>query len=248
MANDALRRAMSEAKVTDKDLAQHTQVDLKTVQRWLTDERRFPHPRHRWAVSDLLKVDETLLWPEAVTMYVKTGTDREVEHCWPTRADMPNATWQKLFRSAEQEITLAGWTCYFLWLETHQLGKLLRHKAAEGCRVRFLIGSTADPATAEREAIEKTALTLSVRIQVTLDELRHLRGVDGIEARYADRRLMGLSVFRFDQKAIITPHLAASIGKDAPTMLLRRVEEGGLYDRFLNDHVELLWSDATPIW
>lgn len=239
---------MRAAQVTERDLARHTQVDIKTVQRWLTCEDRFPHARHRWATAELLKVDETLLWPAVISMHLKTGTDREIERCWPTRSEMPNALWLRLFRGAEEEITLAGWTCYFLWLETHQLRDLLRQKASEGCRVRFLLGSVDSPATAEREAVEQTALTLSVRIQVTLDELKHLRDVEGIEARYADRRLMGLSVFRFDSKAIVTPHLAASIGKDAPTLLLRRIEEGGLFDRFTKDHVDLLWQDATPVW
>lgn len=248
MANTALRRAIADAQMTPRELADRMQVNTKTVERWLGDEGRFPHPRHRYMAADLLKVDETLLWPEAVKLYVKTGHDREITHCWPARSEMPNTTWHKLVAEAKTEITLAGWTCYFLWLEGHQLGQTLRKKAQAGCRVRFLLGDPADPATAEREAVEDTPLTLSIRIQVTLTELARLRDVEGIEARYADRRLMGLSVFRFDDKAVITPHLATTIGSDSPTMLLRRVQTGGMFDRFLDDHVGLLWQAGRPVW
>lgn len=248
MPNTALRRALAEAQVEPNEVARRVGVNSKTVARWLADESRYPHPRHRWMVADLVKVDEALLWPEAVKMYVKTGHDREIEHTWPARSEMPNTVWHRLLDAASTEITLAGWTCYFLWLENHQLGQTLRRKAEAGCRVRFLLGDPADPATAEREAVEATPLTLSIRIQVTLAELAHLRGVEGIEARYADRRLMGLSVFRFDDKAVITPHLAITIGSDSPTLLLRRVQPGGLFDRFSEDHVNLLWQSARSVW
>ncbi len=246
--NQSLRRVLSEKGMTPRQLAEAANVDAKTVERWIADPGRFPHPRTRWTVCDVLGVDEMVLWPEAVRSHVKVGPDREIEQTWPVRADMPNALWGKLLGAAHEEITLAGWTCYFLWMEVPRLRDRLVRKVAEGCRVRFLIGDPADPATAEREAVERTPLTLSVRIAVTLAELGALRGVDGIEARYADRRLMGLSVFRFGQKAVVTPHLATTVGKDSPTLLLRKLTDDGLFTQFTSNHVDVLWTDARPVW
>ncbi len=249
MTNHALRRAMMDARKTEQDLARAAKVDVKTVSRWLTNPGRFPHPNHRWAVSECLGVDETVLWPEVTKMLVKTGADRELEQCWPVRALMPSTTWAHLLEGARSEITLAGWTCYFFWLEVPGMAALVRRKAAQGCRVRFLLGAPDDPATAEREAAEATPLSLTVRLQVTLSELAKLRDVEeGLEARFADRRLLHMSVFRFDNKAIVTPHLASTIGTDAPTFLLRRIYTDGLFDRFTKDHVEELWTGAKPVW
>jgi hypothetical protein len=239
---------MSAAGYNETMLAKVAEVNPKTVSRWLASPDRIPHPRHRWVVCDVLGAEEAVLWPGAVRGLIKTGTAREIEDCWPTRATMPNNVWPRLLGEAKQEITLAGWTCYFLWLETNHFGQQLRRKAESGCSVRFLIGSQADPATAKREAVEQTPLTLTVRIQVTLNELDKIRTVPGVEARYADERLMHMSVFRFDDRAIVTPHLAKTIGKDAPTLLLRRLGSDGLFDQFTANHVEQLWTAAKPVW
>lgn len=247
MANEALRRAMADAKVGDRQLAEACKVDIKTVGRWLADPGRFPHPRGRWAAAALLGVDETLLWPDAVKMNVKTGANREIRDVWPYRSMMPHNLWRLLIAGEKDDILLAGWTCYFLWLEVHGLPELLRKRAYGGCRIRFLIGSPDDPATAEREAVENTALTLTVRLKVTLDALQGLRDVPEIEARYADRRLMGQSVFRFGSDAIVTPHLAETIGADAPTLWLQRKQDDGMFDRFVRDHAEILWQSGRPI-
>ena len=51
--NDALRHALAEARLREIDVATALGVDPKTVQRWLAG--RVPHPRHRWAVADLLR-------------------------------------------------------------------------------------------------------------------------------------------------------------------------------------------------
>lgn len=52
---------------------------------------------------------------------------------------------------------------------------------------------------------------------------------------------VGLSVFRFDQQALVTTHLARSVGHDSPMLHLRRAQENGLFDRYA-EHVEELWG------
>ncbi|WP_370592684.1 hypothetical protein [Streptomyces sp. NBRC 109706] len=46
-------------------------------------------------------------------------------------------------QGATEDITLAGYTNYFLWLDQPTYVETLRSKAEAGCRVRFLIGDTA---------------------------------------------------------------------------------------------------------
>ena len=53
MANVPLRRAMLDAKLSNQNLADRCEVDVKTVERWLQDEAQsrtfgtsWPPPRH----------------------------------------------------------------------------------------------------------------------------------------------------------------------------------------------------------
>src|SRR4030081_3349898 len=63
MANERLRAAMAKAGKDILSLACATEVDPKTVQRWLAG--RVPHPRHRWAIASILDEEEGHLWPSA---------------------------------------------------------------------------------------------------------------------------------------------------------------------------------------
>jgi transcriptional regulator with XRE-family HTH domain len=204
--NHALRTALVAAKLTEIELASACGVDVKTVGRWLSEEGRTPHPRHRWAVCERLGVEEEVLWPNAVRRTVKTGPDREVTAVYPFRSYCPGSVWRKLIANARNEIVLAGYTSYFLWLEHPNLRSVLRRKAERGCSVRFLIGDPDSGVTRAREAVEDIPLTVSTRIRITLDELAKIKDVPGIEARFSDAHI-ALSVFIFDQEMLVTPHL-----------------------------------------
>ncbi|PRY02328.1 DUF5919 domain-containing protein [Allonocardiopsis opalescens] len=237
---------MMEARMTDQQLAEAVGVDVKSVQRWVTSERRRPHPRHRWAAADALGVEVDVLWPETVRTTFKTGADREVVAVYPYRSACPKSSWRKLITNADSELVFGGYTNYFLWLEQPNLRGALRRKAERGARVRFLVGDPDSRTTRERERVEDVALTVSTRIRVTLDELAKLRDVEGIEARHSDGHL-SLSVFRFDDEMFVTPHLAALAGHESPLLHLRRHQDDGLFDRFLL-HVDSLWETARPVF
>ncbi|MGW3949958.1 DUF5919 domain-containing protein [Streptomyces sp. NPDC004752] len=151
-----------------------------------------------------------------------------------------------MITKAERELTFGGYTNYFLWLEQARFGAALRRKAAQGCRVRFLLGDPDCGLTRSREQDEAAALTLSTRIRVTLSELEKIRSQSGIDAKYSDGHAY-LSVFRFDDDMIVTPLLTHSVGHDAPTLHLRRHQDDGMFDRFAS-HVEELWRRGTPVW
>lgn len=244
--NHALRRAMASAKMTEAQLAEACEVDAKTVSRWIADPSRIPHARHRWAACEALGEEEAALWPTAVRSALKTGPDREVIQVFPYRSAAPASLWRSLITKAQHELTFAGYTNYFLWLEQANLAGALRRKAQAGCRIRFLIGDPDSPVTQAREAEESVPLTLSTRIAVTISELERLREVGNIEGRFETGHV-SLSVFRFDDEMIVTPILARRVGHDSPMMHLRRSQADGMFDRF-SDHVEELWGRGRNIW
>jgi transcriptional regulator with XRE-family HTH domain len=246
VTNDSLRHAMANARLTEKDLAERCEVDVKTVSRWLTDEGRVPHPRHRWAAAEALGVDESVLWPDAIRNTVKTGPDREVLSVYPYRSACPKSVWRTLITNAKSNITLAGYTNYFLWLEHPNLAKVLKRKAERGCRIRFLIGNPDSDVTRRREETEGVPLTVSTRIRITLAELDQVKDVPGIEARFGDEHI-AMSMFQFDDEMLVTPHLAKLVGHDSPILHLKRHQDDGLYDRFAY-HVNELWSGGRNVW
>ncbi|GGU66987.1 hypothetical protein GCM10010211_35260 [Streptomyces albospinus] len=53
-------------------------------------------------------------------------------------------------------------------------------------------------------------------------------------------------MFRFDDNALVTPHLARLVGHDSPLLHLKRYGAGGMSDRFA-EHAEELWAGAVPV-
>jgi hypothetical protein len=221
-------------------------VDEKTVSRWVASENRIPYPRHRWAVSEALGVDEHMLWPDALRAAVKAGPDREIAAVYAYRSALPASLWRRLITNAASEIMLAGYTNYFLWIQEPNFGAALRRKAAQSCKVKVLVGDPDSEVTRRREQAEASPLTVSARIAVTLEQLGRLRGTDGIEARFSDRHI-ALSVFRFDDDMIVTPHLANLVGHNSPAFHVRRHQDNGIFDRFAM-HVRTLWDEGRDVW
>lgn len=244
MPNTVLRQAMAARKMRPADLAVVAEVDPKTVEAWLRDEGRIPHPGARAAVAKALEESEMTLWPPAIRAAVKVGVDREVLSWYTSRAAVPTKLWADLIGGAKQSITFAGYTSYFAWLAIPDLREVLRAKAEAGCAVRFLIGDPDSDITRRREEVEAVALTVSTRIAVTVGELEHLRDV--VSARKSDQHI-SLSVFLFDDQALVCQHLGAGLGHDSPTFHVRRKMAAGLFDRF-SRHCDVLWTAAAPVF
>ncbi|WP_338325608.1 hypothetical protein [Streptomyces hoynatensis] len=81
-----------------------------------------------------------MLWPNAAKAVLKTGPDREVVSVYPYRSACPSSVWRQLITDAGTELTFAGYTNYFLWLDHANLAAVLRRKARSGASVRFLLG------------------------------------------------------------------------------------------------------------
>ncbi|MBH1936638.1 XRE family transcriptional regulator [Streptomyces sp. AV19] len=241
---------MADKKLSARQLATRIGVTAKTVERWITDEELVPHARNRVDASSVLGVDEAVLWPKAVGAVMKTGPDREIISAYPYRSACPSSVWRQLIGDSTRDIVLAGYTNYFFWIEQPAFHATLRAKAEAGCRVRFLLGDPGSRVTEQREIIEDVALKVSTRIRISLEELAKLSDLSGLEVRFSSEEdatnHVGLSVFRFDDQALVTPHLARLVGHDSPMLHLRKLQDGGLFDRFA-EHTEELWEHGRPI-
>lgn len=236
---------MDQKSITPRRLAARVGVAPKTVERWLADAEKAPHPRTRADVSEYLGVPEEMLWPRAVKTAIKTGPDREIVSVYPYRSACPSSVWAQLIDDAKKEIFFAGYTNYFVFLEQPAFHLTLRRKIEEGVRIRFLLGDPEGEVTRQREVIEDVALSVSTRIRITLENLTKAGAMEGLEARYSAPEdavnHVSLSVFRFDEDALVTPHLARLVGHDSPMMHLRRRDQNGMFDRFA-EHAEELWD------
>lgn len=247
--NAALRSAMDDAHLTPSQLAYRVGVSTKQVERWLSDAGLRPHARNRADACRALGVDEDMLWPKVVQERVKTGNDRELVHSYPYRSACPSTVWTDLVERTSDEMLLAGFTNYFFWTQVPNFARTVRSKAESGCRVRFLLGDPDGEVTRQREEIENVALSVSTRIRITLEHLDRLGPLENVETRFSVAldaiNHVSLSVFRFDNDALVTPHLARLVGHDSPLLHLRRQGGGGMFDRF-TEHAEELWGRATP--
>lgn len=91
--NHRLRGAMLNAEMTAPALAALVEVDVKSVMRWITEDR-IPYPATRIKVARALQQEETFLWsalleaPDACAVAAA-----EVERIWPTRSAISTETW-----------------------------------------------------------------------------------------------------------------------------------------------------------
>jgi transcriptional regulator with XRE-family HTH domain len=244
VANDALRDAMSTAQLTRAALADVCGVDVKTIDRWLSDDRRTPHPRQRQAAAKALGTEPEMIWPSINSAIRRSPGLKEILAAYPTRSALPSTVWGELVGAATRELTFAGYTSYFLWLTVPHLRDILGDKAQAGARVRFLLGDPDSEVTRTREQVEGVPLTVRSRIAISLSELETLREVPGVEVRYSDRHI-SLSVWTFDDAMIVCTHIAAAVGHDSPTYRIQRAGDGGLYAAYA-DHVNQLWESARP--
>jgi hypothetical protein len=246
VANERLRASMRRVGVTPAELATLTGADIKTVYRWVSPGRP-PLPRHRALVARRLGDGEEWLWPD-VAHPVTAGPDgdasAELVAAYAFRADAPTALWWNLVTRATQQIDLLGYTLYFLSLQHSDLIPTLTEKCNGGVKIRAVIGDPDSEHLAYRDREEGTPLTLVVRIQTTLTAWAPLLSLPGFELRYQDMPLYN-SVFRFDDEMLVTPHLYATPGSQAPMLHLRRLGAGGLFSRFAG-HFEAAWNVSAP--
>jgi hypothetical protein len=238
--NDALRRALADARLREIDVAAALGVDPKTVQRWISG--RVPHPRHRWAVADLLKLREQDLWPDPDD--TPSQVSREIKTSYPYRSAVPREEWRHLFAGAEREIGILVYAALFL-AEDVGLVRLLADKARSGVAVRLLLADPSSRRMAERGAEEGIGNAVAARVHNAVSLFRPLLEAEGVQARQHDTVLYN-SIFRADDEMLVNPQVHGIAAAYAPVLHLRRVEASGMFSTYV-DCFERVWADAAPM-
>jgi transcriptional regulator with XRE-family HTH domain len=238
--NNNLRYALAAARLNPTDVAAALAVDPKTVSRWLNG--RIPYPRHRWAVADLLNVDEADLWPEAAPRHQALADG--VHAIYPHRWAIPQTVWRNLFNSAGEKIDILAYGALFL-AEDHATLHILTERAGAGVRVRILLGDPEGPEVATRGAEEGIgAEVMAARVKNALTLYRPLLDVPSIEIRL-HRTVLYNSLYRADDQLLINPHAYGTPAANAPVMHLARANDQGLASTYVTSF-DRIWTTAQP--
>jgi hypothetical protein len=236
--NDNLRHALNNARLQPVDVAARLAVDPKTVSRWL--KGRTPHPRHRWAVADLLHVDEADLWP-AVTQQRQAISD-EVQAVYPHRWAVPQSAWRLLFQSATREIGILTYSGLFL-AENTGIIRLLASQARAGVKLRILLGDPDAPQIAARGIEEGIgASVMAARAKNALALYGMLSCVGQAEIRLHQTVLYN-SIYRVDDDLLVNAHAYGTPAAEAPVIHLRATEPAAAAATYLSSF-EGVWATA----
>lgn len=227
--------------MTPAQLAERLQVDAKTAERWIGG--RAPYRKHRFAIATMLGVEESYLWPDALSRsLVSAASESEIISVYPHRWAVPREVWAKHFNDAKSAIDMLTMAGLFI-AEDSGTVRLFREKAEAGVQVRLLISDPDSPAVTLREKEEDTSPgVVASRIRNVLGLLRPLRNVAGIEFRLHDACLY-TSIFRSDDDVIVNAHVYGVAGSNAPVLHLRKVPGGDMVSLY-RQSFETIWTTA----
>lgn len=244
MANDRLRDALLTKGITPAALAERLGVDPKTAERWVTVGRP-PYPKYRHAIAALVEESEAYLWPNAVSAeHVADVSNSEIVKVYPHRSAIPNDLWDRLLARATKYVDILVYVGMFM-TEKPDLISTLKQKAADGARIRLLLGDRDSAAVTQRSIDENIGEhTIAAKIDHALAFFRGLDGVPGIAVRTHGTVLYN-SIYRFDDQMIVNPHVYGKIASHAPALHLRRLSAGDLFTTY-SDSFTTVWEVAKP--
>jgi transcriptional regulator with XRE-family HTH domain len=244
MPNERLRAALLEQGLTPTDLAEVIGVDAKSVERWITLGRT-PYRRHRYAVAARLGMDETYLWPQALSPEQSTAaSESEIVAIHPHRWSVPRDAWKRLFETAEREIGILVYSGFFLAEDTSVL-RLLAAKAKAGVSVRVLLGDPDSAAVDQRGRDEGIDDAMAAKIRNVIVLYKPLRAVEGVQFRLHGTVLYN-SIYRADDQMLVNTHVYGAPAADAPVFHLRKVAGGGMVNTYV-ESFERVWGEAAPL-
>lgn len=244
MPNERLRAALLQRGATPADLAEEIGVDAKSVERWIT-QGRTPYRRHRYAAAAFLGVEETYLWPEALTPeQSKAASQSEIIEIYPHRWSVPAELWKRIFNEAREEISILVFSGFFL-ADDPSMIRLLAEKAKAGVRVRILLGDPDSEAVAQRGEDEGLGELFASKVRNVILLYRGLREVEGVEFRLHGTTLYN-SIYRADDQVIVNTHVYGAMASEAPVFHLRKIPGGTLVGTYLESY-EKVWEQASPL-
>jgi len=235
---------MHAASLTIEQIAIQVDVDPKTVERWVNADGRTPHRTTRQRVAALLRVDETHLWPNNTRHHSTPPAGlAELVHLYPSRSAVPFGLWTDLVQRTREAMDVLVFSGQFL-VEQHNMLPIVRTKAAEGVRFRFLVGNHTSPAVIQRALEEGTTGGLEGRVQMMRRYLQDVIGLPGVEVRTHGTILYN-SIYRFDDQALINGHAFGSLAGQNPMLHIRRIDGGSLWEHHMRSF-ERVWEIADP--
>ncbi|MER6574528.1 XRE family transcriptional regulator [Nonomuraea sp. NPDC001023] len=238
--NNNLRYALAAARLNTTDVAAALAVDPKTVSRWLNG--RIPYPRHRWAVADLLNVDEAALWPETAPRHPALADG--IHAVYPHRWAIPQTTWRTHFNNATRDIDILAYSALFL-AEDPAIQRVLAERAGAGVQVRILLGDPEGPEVAARGVDEGIgAEVMAARIKNALTLYRPLLDAHGVEIRL-HRTVLYNSLYRADTQLLVNTHAYGTPAANAPVMHLTPTDDEGPANTYLTSF-NRIWTTAQP--
>lgn len=244
MPNERLRAALLQRGATPAELAEAIGVDAKSVERWIT-QGRTPYRRHRFSAASFLGVEETYIWPEALSPeQSKAASQSEIVELYPHRWSVPADLWKRLFEAAQQDISILVFSGFFL-ADDPSMIKLLSDKAKAGVRVRILLGDPESEAVAQRGSDEGLDDLLASKIRNVIVLYKSLRAVEGTEFRLHGTTLYN-SLYRADDQLIVNTHVYGAMASQAPVFHLRKIPGGEMMSTYL-ESFDKVWGQATPL-
>ncbi|MFD0851176.1 helix-turn-helix domain-containing protein [Actinomadura adrarensis] len=244
MPNERLRAALLQRGMSVAALAEAIDVDPKTVERWITKDRT-PYRRHRYAVASQLGLDETYLWPDALSKEQVTAvSDSEIVTVYPHRWSAPRDAWGRLFTEAETEIGILVYSGMFL-AEDQGAQRTFADKAKAGVRVRILLGDPDAPQVAERGEDEGIGESMAAKVRNALVLYKPLSKLDNVEIRLHATVLYN-SIFYADDQMFVNAHVYGVPASNAPFWHMRRVPGGEIFSTY-RESFEHVWADAKPL-
>lgn len=235
--NQALRRALVDADLTEVDVAVACEVDPKTVRAWVSG--RLPYPRNRRKIARLTGRDEAGLWPETEAAYASG----DVLLAYPHRWAVPRDEWISLFTSATREIGILVYSGLFL-AEDEGIRALLASKAQAGVRVRILLGDPGSRSVLQRGADEGIDDAMAAKIRNALTHYRTLDSLENAQIRLHETVLYA-SLYRADDELLANVHAYGLGAAQAPVFRIRCMP-GGDVARLYLDSFERVWKTAKP--
>ncbi|MBO0856178.1 MAG: XRE family transcriptional regulator [Nocardia sp.] len=242
MTNERLRGAMAAKNLTKHALAERLDVNTKTIERWITQDR-CPHPPLRLETARILGCDETYLWPELLAgTRSTTASLSEIVQIWPTRPEVPQEVWRAIMQQATEHIDVLVYAGGFL-VESLDFVNVVRAKAAEGVQIRVLLGESDAPEVAAR-AREEGLPSLPQRCQSTLEYLRDTINLPMVNIQ-THRTTLYNSIYRFGDSMLVNTHSYGAYAAKSPVQHLQKVPGGRLFDYYL-ESFEAVWKTGRP--
>jgi len=231
--------------LTPATIAEKLNVDPKTVERWLTQDRT-PYARHRHALAGLFRENESYFWPDAVSpQRAALVAQSELVQVYPRRVGVPADLWTRLIDNAQERIGILAYAGLFLVEQQPKLIQVLQEKAEAGVRVEILVGDPDAEQIERRSTEEGAAGVMTAKIHNVMQYYGKLRGVPGVTVGYHHTTLYN-SIYRFDSEMLVNTHVYGFPAPHTPVMHLRRLSGGDLFDTYADSFDRVMSTSRSP--